>query len=162
MASPIPIASFGNNSQVAQDIRLKLLPEYDSKSLSIPSLNTKDKPTKPTVTHICLELEAAQIELPKLFAGDLETNPTSGLGSNADLPTADRKIPRALIFGGGVPEEHVKLITEAVLAKAPDAKPIHITRQQVLNAGGQGPNPEVIAKVLKAKLDEEVGSSDSE
>jgi len=32
----------------------------------------------------------------------------------------------------------------------------------VLNAGGQGPNPEVIAKVLKAKLAGEVGGSDSE
>lgn len=78
------------------------------------------------------------------------------------VPAAERKVPQALIFGGGVPEDQVKAITEAVLAKAPGAKPIHITRQQVLNAGGQGPNPDIIAKVLKAKLDEEIGSSDSE
>ena len=41
MASPIPIASFGNNSQVAQDIRLKLLPEYDSKSPPISPYERK-------------------------------------------------------------------------------------------------------------------------
>ncbi|KAK4213154.1 hypothetical protein QBC37DRAFT_180784 [Rhypophila decipiens] len=139
MASPIPIASFGNNSQVAQDIRSKLLPEYD-------------------ITHICLTLDAAQSELPALFAGALETAPSSGLGSNANLPPTQRKIPQALIFGGGVPEEQVKSITEAVLAKAPSAKPIHITREQIVNAGGSGPNPDIIARVLKAKLDEEVGN----
>lgn len=131
-------------------------------SLPIPPLTQGTTQLTPPVTHICLELEAAQTELPKLFAGDLETTPSSGLGSNADLPAAERKVPRALIFGGGVPEEQIKLITDAVLAKAPNAKVVHITRQQVLNAGGQGPNPEIIAKVLKAKLDEEVGSSDSE
>ncbi|KAM7192153.1 hypothetical protein V8F20_008988 [Naviculisporaceae sp. PSN 640] len=143
MASPIPIASFGNNSQVAQDIRNKLLPEYD-------------------ITHICLTLESATTELPLLFAGEVTTEPSSGLGSNVGIPAEQRKVPQALIFGGGVPEEHVKAVTEAVLAKAPSAKPIHITREQVVSAGGQGPNADVIAKVLKAKLDEEVGGSDSE
>ncbi|KAK3321933.1 hypothetical protein B0H66DRAFT_638444 [Apodospora peruviana] len=139
----IPIASFGNNSQVAQDIRSRLLPEYD-------------------ITHICLNVEAAEAELPQIFAGQLETEPSSGLGSNAGVPVAERKVPRALIFGGGIPEDQVKAISEAVLAKAPGAKPIHVTRQEILNAGAQGPNPEIITKVLKAKLAESIDSSDSE
>ncbi|OAA56526.1 hypothetical protein SPI_07533 [Niveomyces insectorum RCEF 264] len=133
MASPIPICSYGNNSQAAQGVRAKLLPDYD-------------------VAHICLSLGAAESELPALCAGELTTEPSSGLGSNAGLPAADRKVPRAIVFGGGVPDDEVDRVTKAVQARAPGIKPIRIQRQEVLAAGAEGPNPDVIAKLLKEKL----------
>lgn len=34
MAGPIPIASYGNNSEVAQAVRASLLPDYDGESVS--------------------------------------------------------------------------------------------------------------------------------
>ncbi|KAK3384933.1 hypothetical protein B0H63DRAFT_173807 [Podospora didyma] len=143
MVAPIPIASFGNNTQVAQDIRARLLPEYD-------------------IAHICLSLEAAETELPAICGGNLDTEPSSGLGSNASLPVGERKVPRAIIFGGGIPDDQVRLIREAVLAKAPEVKPIHLTRQDILNAGGNGPDPEIIGRLLRQKLAELVDQSDSE
>ncbi|KAK3320126.1 hypothetical protein B0T19DRAFT_468334 [Cercophora scortea] len=133
MAASIPIASFGNNSQVAQDIRTKLQPEYD-------------------VVHICLTLEAALAELPLIFSGALDTDPSSKLGSNAETAVADRKVPLALIFGGGLPEDQIKAVKEAVLAKAPNAKPIVITRQDIFDAGGKGPDPDLICRLLREKL----------
>jgi len=38
MASPVPVASYGNNSTVAQEVRSQLLPEYDGAHSSLPPL----------------------------------------------------------------------------------------------------------------------------
>ncbi|CAK7205682.1 hypothetical protein SEUCBS139899_008461 [Sporothrix eucalyptigena] len=135
MASPIPVCSYGNNSETAQGVRARLLPEYD-------------------VAHICVSLDAAEAELPAICSGDLSTNPSSGLGSNAGLSVSERKIPRAIIFGGGVPAEEVDRITKAVQARAPSVKPIHVKRDEMLAAGVTGPDPETITKLLKARLAE--------
>ena len=104
------------------------------------------------MTHICLTLETAESELPVVCSGNLTTAPSSGLGTNATVPEGERKVPRAIIFGGGIPEEEITRVTEAVRAKAPDVKPIQVTRQDVLDAGAQGPNPEIIVKILREKL----------
>ncbi len=61
-------------------------------------------------------------------------------------------MPRAIIFGGSIPDEEVARVTEAVKAKAPGITPIRVTRQDVLDAGAEGPNPEIIAKLLREKL----------
>ncbi|KAK0712872.1 hypothetical protein B0T26DRAFT_677280 [Lasiosphaeria miniovina] len=143
MAAPIPVASFGNNSKVAQDIRARLLPEYD-------------------LAHICLDLETAQAELPLICAGNLETEPSSGLGSNAGVPATERKVPRAIIFGGGIPTDEIQRVHDAVQAKAPEVKQIHLTRQDILDAGATGPDPEVIGRLLRQKLAELVDQSDSD
>ncbi len=74
------------------------------------------------------------------------------MGTNASLPEGERKVPRAIIFGGGIPEEEIARVTQAVQARAPGIKPIRISRQEILDAGVQGPNPEVIVKILKTKL----------
>ncbi|KAH8893647.1 hypothetical protein GQ53DRAFT_840027 [Thozetella sp. PMI_491] len=133
MAAPMPIASYGNNSQVAQDVRAKLLPEFD-------------------IVHIAVNLEAAEAELPLVAAGELDAVPASGLGTNATLPVAERKAPKAIIFGGGIPEDEVTKVTTAVQAKAPGAKFVRVTREDFENLGLQTPNPEAIVKILKEKL----------
>ncbi len=105
------------------------------------------------VTHICVSLEAAEAELPAICAGELATEPSSGLGSNAGLDVASRKVPRAIIFGGGIPDEEAERITKAVQARAPGVKPIRVLRDEVVAAGGTaGPDPEIIVKLLKEKL----------
>ncbi len=152
MASPIPVASFGNNSDVAQGVRAKLLPEYDGSSLlRFPELWAPSN-TSFLVVHIALSLEAALAELPVVSSGELETAPSSGLGSNAGAPVAERKAPKAIIFGAGIPEEDVARVIEAVNAKAPGVKPIQVTKEDVQGAGADKPNPEIIVKILKDKL----------
>lgn len=96
-------------------------------------------------------------ELPSVCAGDLDTPIVSGLGTNASLPPPERRVPLAVIFGGGVPDDQVQSLTEAIHSSAPNAKIVRVTRQDILAAGGEGPNPEVIAGVIKNKLGEMFG-----
>ena len=105
------------------------------------------------VVHICLDLETATSELPAVCAGNLESDPASGLGTNAGLPAAERKTPRAIIFGGGIPDDEVERVGEAVRA-GPGAgvRLVRVARQEVLDAGAEKPNPEVIVGILRGKL----------
>ena len=98
------------------------------------------------MAHICLSLEAAEAELPAVCAGELGAAASSGLGSNAALPEAERRVPRAIVFGAGVPDEEVARVTDAVRARAPGVAPVRVTRQDVLDTGAQAPNPEIIVK----------------
>ncbi|KAK3940905.1 hypothetical protein QBC46DRAFT_384098 [Diplogelasinospora grovesii] len=136
-SSPIPIATYGKNSQITQGLRERLLPQYE-------------------MAHICVSYEAALHEFPAVCAGDLETEQSSGLGSNAELPPAERKVPRAVILGGGVPEHEVQAVRQAVLQATVDKEQqpmvVHLTREDILAAGGQGPDPELIGRLLREKL----------
>lgn len=72
---------------------------------------------------------------------------------NALVPLADRRVPKAIIFGGGISDEDVESVMQAVEAQAPGVvKVVRVTRQDVLDRGAEGPNPGVIAGVLMEKL----------
>ncbi|KAK3348244.1 hypothetical protein B0H65DRAFT_423967 [Neurospora tetraspora] len=133
----IPVASFGNNAAVAQAIREKLLPEYD-------------------VVHTTLTLSTSLSELPALCNGTFsQGTPSSNLGSNATASTpADLKVPKAIIFGGGVSPSDAEQVKEAVLAQNPDLKFVRLTREDMVAAGAEGPDPEVIGRLLKERLAE--------
>ena len=104
------------------------------------------------MVHICLDLDAAIAELPAVCAGDLDADPASGLGTNATLPAGERRVPRAIIFGGGIPDEEVAKVGDAVRASAPGIRIVKVARQEVLDAGAEKPNPEVIVGILRGKL----------
>ncbi|KAK4236883.1 hypothetical protein C8A03DRAFT_35194 [Achaetomium macrosporum] len=139
MSSTIPIpvanlvASLGANPEVAKEIQNLLLPDYD-------------------VVHMCIDSTTASTELPALCSGNTDTAPASGLGSNAGKPAAERKVPKAVIFGGGVTDEQAQAVSQAVSAVAPQIKTVRVTREDIMAAGATGPNPEVIVKVLREKL----------
>ncbi|KAK5659243.1 hypothetical protein OQA88_1335 [Cercophora sp. LCS_1] len=129
----VPIASYGTNQKVAQELSETLKPEYD-------------------VVHIALSTEAALAEIPAVASGDTGVVPSSGLGSNANADASARQVPKALIFGGGISAEEVGEVKSAVSAAAPDLKFISITHDEIEAAGG--PTAENIASVLKGKLGE--------
>ncbi|KAK4229256.1 hypothetical protein QBC38DRAFT_472980 [Podospora fimiseda] len=133
MATPIPIASVGANPAIVRDIQLQLLPEYK-------------------IVHVCFDPVTATSELPGICSGDHDIEPSSGLGTNAHRSAADREIPKAIIFGGGVSGDEAQAITQAVHDKVPEIKALHVTKQDILDAGAEGPNPEVISAVLRKKL----------
>lgn len=107
------------------------------------------------VVHTCLDLAAAESELPALCAGDLSAAPSSGVGSNAHVPQDQRRVPKAVFFGGGIPEEEMERVQRLVREKAggDDAvKFLRITREEVLAAGAAGPDPDVIAGLYRSKV----------
>ncbi|KAJ9150748.1 hypothetical protein NKR23_g3531 [Pleurostoma richardsiae] len=133
MADPIPVAAYGRNAQVTEAIRAKLLPDFD-------------------IVHSCLDLSAAEAELPLLCAGELDTTAVSGLGSNAALPVTDRKVPKAILLGGGIPDEEVERLSELIKAKAPNINLVRVTKEDVLSAGASGPDPDVITRIYREKM----------
>ncbi|GAB1317415.1 hypothetical protein MFIFM68171_07625 [Madurella fahalii] len=131
----VPIASFGADPGVAEKIQELLLPDYD-------------------VTHTCLSFDAALSELPEVCSGHLETEISSKLGTNFNRPVPERQKPRAIVFGGGVPDEQVQAVTQEVQAREPGVRALRVTREDIVAAGGGGPNPDIIAQVLRKKLGE--------
>ncbi|KAG7283985.1 hypothetical protein NEMBOFW57_010343 [Staphylotrichum longicolle] len=135
--SPIPLATLGANPEVAKQIQALLLPEYD-------------------LVHICLTPTQAVAELPPLCAGALDTPDSSGLGSNAALPAGERRVPRGIIFGGGVGDEDLERVMRAVRERVPEedggVKVVRVTREDVLAKGATGPSAGVIGEVLREKL----------
>ncbi|KAK3400480.1 hypothetical protein B0T20DRAFT_390373 [Sordaria brevicollis] len=125
----IPVASFGNNPNVAQAIREKLLPEYD-------------------VVHTTHTLPSSLSELPSLC------DPSSSSSGTAT------KVPKAIIFGGGVSPSDAEQVKEAVLAKNPEVKFVRLTREDMISAGaapaaeGEKPDLEVVGRLLKERLGE--------
>ena len=100
-------------------------------------------------------METALSELPTLCAGDLATAPACDLGSNAALPEAERRVPKAIIFGGAFGEEDVETVMAAVTEKAGGKEVpqvVRMTRADILAKGATGPNPGVIAEVLREKI----------
>lgn len=148
----IPVASYGTNEKVAEDLQTALQPEYDS-MLMCPSDSTyRQLLTIIPVVHVAFTTEAALAELPALAAGNTDTVPSSGIGSNASAEPGARKVPKALIIGGNVSAEEAAEVKAAVAAAAPDLKPITITQEDVEAVAN--PSTENIAAILKAKLAE--------
>ena len=102
--------------------------------------------------HCCLDFSAAEKELPAICSGDLETNPASGLGTNASIPPAERKVPKAIFFGGGFTDDEFEKLSAAVKARSPDVHFVKVQKRDVLAAGSFGPNPETIAKIYRKKM----------
>lgn len=73
-------------------------------------------------------------------------------------------MPRAVIFGGGLPEEEIRQVSEAVLGEegknkmkegegeAGGVRIVVVRREDVLAKGVEGPNAEVIGEILREKL----------
>ena len=126
---PIPIASFGTNSAVGSAINDKLLPEYE-------------------IVHASLDLETALKELPAIASGNLAEGPKSGLGTNATADASARKAPKAIIIGGTVPADEAAQLKAA----APGVVFVQVTREDIVAAGGSGPDVDLIVKLFKQKL----------
>jgi hypothetical protein len=154
----IPIAAYGRHAPVAEGVRQKLLPEYDGSSsfpssfLSLETHVSNAHCLRREVVHTCLDLDAASIELPAVFGGDLEISSSSGLGTNVERSVAERATPKILFFGAGIPSEEIEAVSKAIMAKAPATQFVHVSPDDIRAAGGQGPDLDVISKVLKEKF----------
>jgi hypothetical protein len=106
------------------------------------------------VVHSCLELGAAETELPALCAGDLSTLPSSGQGSNAAKPESERRLPRVVFFGKFIGDEEYEHVTRLIVERAGPGKVqfLRVTNADVLAVGGSGPDPDVIAKIYRNKI----------
>ncbi|KAK0636378.1 hypothetical protein B0T17DRAFT_480503 [Bombardia bombarda] len=133
--APTPVATYGRDPKIAESVREKLLPDIE-------------------VVHCCLDFAAALAELPALCAGDLETTPSSGLGTNAQASSpAARRVPKAIFFGGGgFSDDEFEKITAAVRERAPGVYFVKVQKRDVLAAGSFGPNPDTIAKIYRKKM----------
>lgn len=61
------------------------------------------------------EFDTAKSELPRILNGDTSCIPTSsGVGSNLQRPESERRVPRAVTCGGGIPDEEYKELKEIV------------------------------------------------
>lgn len=98
------------------------------------------------VVHASVDLATGLSELPALIGGDSSVKPASGLGTNA---SGGANIPQGLIVGGSVPADELAQITAAI---KPGFPIIQITKEQVAAAGGTGPDPALIAKLIKEAL----------
>jgi hypothetical protein len=67
-------------------------------------------------------------------------------------------VPRAVFFGGGVPEEEVERVQRLVRERQGNAAAgdgtrfLRVTREDVLAAGATGPDVEVIARIYRDKV----------
>lgn len=146
---PTPIAAFGNNAGIGGAVKDNLLPEYESKlprpSHYFTSHHGRDKTNWFSVVHASIDLATALAEIPALAGGDASIKPASGLGTNATSGTT--QIPKAVIVGGAVPAEELAQIKAAVSLPV-----VQVTKEQVAAAGGTGPDPALIAKLVKEAL----------
>ncbi|KAK5655572.1 hypothetical protein OQA88_5503 [Cercophora sp. LCS_1] len=124
---PAPIASYGNNASIGGAVNAQLAPEYE-------------------IVHGATDLAAALSELPALVGGDTSVTPSSGLGTNATAAT--KQVPKAVIVGGGVPASEVDQL-KAAISGVPI---IQVSKEDVAAAGGTGPDPVLITKLIKEKL----------
>ena len=111
---------------------------------------------KTTVVHSCTDLLSAKSELPYLCSGDVNINPSSGIGSNTDLPASQRKIPRFILFGSAIPDSEVEQVIEAIKEKASSIGIIRASPADMRNAGAVGPDVDIIARVFREKLAKEL------
>ncbi|EGS24097.1 uncharacterized protein CTHT_0000280 [Thermochaetoides thermophila DSM 1495] len=140
-STSIPVASLGANPEVAKQIKELLLPEYD-------------------LVHMCLSLESASTEFTEILSGNLEVAPSSGIGSNVDKPTTERRVPRAIVLGGGVSDEDYVALKEALVkgglkveGDGEDVvKFVRVLRDDILALGASRPDPTVISQVIRKKL----------
>lgn len=99
-----------------------------------------------------MDLATALSELVPLASGKTDIAPSSGLGTNAGADASARKVPKAVIVGGTVPAGEAEEFKAALAAAAPGVKIVSITREDIVAAGGSGPDAELITKLIKEKL----------
>jgi hypothetical protein len=107
--------------------------------------------------HIALTQAIALAELPALFEGDKSITPASKVGSNASKLEAERRIPRALLCGGGVSAEDMEEIRAATAeAAAKDVAWIKLTLDIYDRDANQNikPDPKTAAQRSKDLLAE--------
>jgi len=104
------------------------------------------------VVHLCTELSSALTEIPAILKGDLSITPASGAGSNVTRPENERRKPKAVVFGGGIPDEEVRQVKEAVGEYGVGMVWCRIKPEDTKAAGG--PSPEAIAPLVKKALRE--------
>lgn len=159
-STSIPVASLGAKAEVASAIRKLLEPEYD-RTFSPPvlyiSVLTQPTNTPAKVVHMCLSPAAASAELPAVCAGDLSVPDSTGIGSNASRPESERRVPRAIIFGGAVDdatlESIMSAVREAVAAKGgKEIGVVRVLREDVKAEGVDFPNAEILTKIIRRKL----------
>lgn len=71
------------------------------------------------------------------------------------MPVGERRVPRGIIFGGGVGDEDLERVMRAVRERVPEengVKVVRVTREDVLAKGATGPSAGVIGEVLREKL----------
>jgi hypothetical protein len=116
----------------------------------------------PLVVHACLTLDGALKELPPLFAGE-SVKASAEVGSN--LTRESTRKPKALCFGGGIPEEEQEQVKQAILdyptdgASKDEIKFTHVPREEMLKVlKGGPPSPEVSGGIAKRELDKIYGN----
>lgn len=157
----VPLSSSRHTSSLPP---LPSLPFSFLPSFPFPFYPSQTKPSRqkpptnrpPPVVHISLDLPTALSELPALCNGQLDTPSACSLGSNASQPDiSQRRVPRAIVFGGSVTDEDYKAVVEAVNNRGgelPVIKMVRVTKGDVLGMGGKGPEPGVVAMAVRGRL----------
>ncbi|KAF1812315.1 hypothetical protein P152DRAFT_482343 [Eremomyces bilateralis CBS 781.70] len=134
----IPVVTYGRRAEIATAIQKLLLPEYD-------------------VVHIILDLPTALHEIP-LILTLTPPSPASTLGTNAARAAANEPLrtPKAVIFGGGIPDEEVAQVKAAVSEEQRgEVLWVNLTMEDYARQGvQQGPSPPVANVLVREKLRE--------
>jgi|SRR3569833_137597 len=111
----IPVITYGRHVHISQQVADGLAPEYDGILAYLPKATAAQLPplhnpasnltTLFIVVHAWIDLETAKREIPLLLSGDKSFAPREGVGSNAARPESERRVPRAALCGGGVPDD---------------------------------------------------------
>lgn len=101
------------------------------------------------MVHLCTDFAAALAEIPAILKGDLSVLPATNAGSNVSRPQQDRRKPKAVAFGGGIPDEEIEQIKEATGTDVHVAW-VRIKMQDVQAMGG--PDPEKLAQQVRKLL----------
>lgn len=115
MALPqgIPILTYGKEASNSKELSELLAPDYDGKPALFILHKNSNISHRNTVIHCCLLPDnSAVTEIPAVLGGEAIT-PISKLGSNVHRPAHERKIPRAVVFGGAIPDEDVIAVKQA-------------------------------------------------
>jgi hypothetical protein len=105
------------------------------------------------VVNICLDAETAERMLPGECAGQFNFETTHG--SNTNMPSDQKKAPRAIILAANVSDGDEKKLAKLIHEMSPSVPVLKATKFDVIKAGGIGPDPVAIAKVFRKKLSKE-------
>jgi len=104
------------------------------------------------VIHFVQSLDTAKAEISAVLSGNL-LNPSTETGSNAQRPEGKRRSPVAISIGGGIPQEDVDALRESLgEEKVAKLAWVRVTLEDAKKAGG--PKPELIAPIIRQRLDE--------
>jgi hypothetical protein len=152
-SSPIPIALYGRNIEMATGVAKNLLPEYDgnvvSRTVAVTCLMLC------AVVYIALTMDVASEDIPKLVNGDTSVESKTGAGSNLHRSPGERLVPKAVLIGTGVPTEESDQIRSLLGEKTKDVAWVKLERNIYANADEslrlQG-NAKVAAEGAKQRL----------